>query len=232
MEDQIGTKSKAALEENMIDKKGKAAGAKNPNATIKPNLLETRVEVLQQPNNQQLNVPAGGALGASQERNSRGRSVADDLANAQANVTVNPRELLGFQPLWRVFHVDFRLGSIYDLQFKMLQQSLGTGDHCEMVMKENNVDQHDLVPHGTIEASPLASASRTGQPMQIQLNVPLKSHTQVLHDLVTHNIIPIETQALGDQEQFQEEGDEQTTAENFKAVARDADLSPRDGDKS
>lgn len=48
-----------------------------------------------------------------------------------------------------------------------------------------------------------------------------------MHDLVTHNVTPIEIQASGDQEQFQEEGDEEITTENVKAVARDADLSPR-----
>lgn len=91
-------------------------------------------------------------------------------------------------------------------------------------MKENNVDQHVMVPHvaGTIETSPLACASGTGQPMQTQLNVPLKSPIYELHELVTHNVPPIEIQALGDQEKFQEEGDEETT-ENFKVVARDTE---------
>lgn len=69
------------------------------------------------------------------------------------------------------------LRSIYDLQLKILQQCLGNGDQCEMVMKENKVDQHAMVPYvaGTIKTSPLACTSGTGQLMQIQLNVPLKS---------------------------------------------------------
>ncbi|OIS95845.1 hypothetical protein A4A49_21984 [Nicotiana attenuata] len=225
MEYQTSTNTSATLEENMNDKQGKAAGAKNPSATVKPNLLETRVKVPQPPNNQQPNIPAGGASGEPKECNSSGKSAEDDLANAQANATVNPRgtvgvlatvegvlvEISGDDQLenvpTKVFNdtvwldketvdrelgdlsgtvfpvlsatVNPSLGSIDDLQFKMLEHSLGTGDQCEMVMKENNGEesQHPMVPHvaSTIETSLMACVSGTGHPMQIQLNVPIKS---------------------------------------------------------
>lgn len=73
----------------------------------------------------------------------------------------------------------------------------------------------------------------TGQPLNIKLNIPLKSPMQVLHDLVTHNVTPVENQhAIGDNEKSEEADDDELTAGNFKAVARMADLSPRAGDNS
>lgn len=42
MEVQIGTNTRATLEENMNDKQGKAAGANNSSAIVNPTLQETR----------------------------------------------------------------------------------------------------------------------------------------------------------------------------------------------
>ncbi|XP_070017310.1 uncharacterized protein [Nicotiana sylvestris] len=154
----------------------------------KKEIIGTTVASTKQPN-----VPTEGASGSSKERNSSGKSVEDDLANTQANATVNPRGTIGVFTTVEDVSVeisgDVQLENVPTKVLKdtILQQSLGTGDQCEMVMKEN----------------------------------------KVLHDLVTHNVTPIEIQASGDQEQFQEEGDEEITTENVKAVARDADLSPR-----
>ncbi|OIT30573.1 hypothetical protein A4A49_12600 [Nicotiana attenuata] len=138
-----------------------------------------------------------------------------------------------------------RLGSVYELQFWMMQDDVNSMEQKNMNEEldgqtKGQLEQAiiprtsgDLEAHvaGTIETSPMACASGTGQPMQIQLNIPIKSPIQVLHDLVTHNVTPMEIQAVGDQEQFEEESDDESTAGNFKAIARDVDLSPRAGDK-
>lgn len=79
-----------------------------------------------------------------------------------------------------------------------------------------------------IELVPMACASGTGLPMQIQINVPLKSPNKVLHDIITRNGLPMDIHnALVEQQQFEDEGDDEFTARNFKVVAREGDLSPR-----
>nr|XP_016492994.1 PREDICTED: uncharacterized protein LOC107812412 [Nicotiana tabacum] len=152
----------------------------------KKEIIGTTVASTKQPN-----VPTEGASGSSKECNSSGKSVEDDLANTQANATVNPRGTIGVFTTVEDVSVeisgDVQLDNVPTKVLKdtILQQCLGNGDQCEMVMKENKVDQHAMVPYVA------------------------------------------EIQASGDQEQFQEEGDEEITTENVKAVARDADLSPR-----
>lgn len=55
---------------------------------------------------------------------------------------------------------------------------------------------------GKHETLPMACASGTGSPMQIQINVTLKSPNQILHDIITHNEMPVDIQnALVDQQQ-------------------------------
>lgn len=39
---------------------------------------------------------------------------------------------------------------------------------------------------------PIVCASTTGSPMHIQLNIPLISPNEVLHDIITHNELPME----------------------------------------
>nr|XP_009794682.1 PREDICTED: uncharacterized protein LOC104241434 [Nicotiana sylvestris] len=67
--------------------------------------------------------------------------------------------------------------------------------------------------------------SGTDQIMQLHLNVPLKTPLQHLHDLVTHNVAPSDEDLLR-QNPMEDEGDDESTAENFKRVAREGDLSP------
>lgn len=98
-------------------------------------------------------------------------------------------------------------------------------------LKEATKVSHEqaIVPKasGAIEALPVACALGTGQPMQLQINVPLKSPNQILHDIITHNVAPVDLRNVEvEQGGIEEEGDE-STAGNFKAIARDADLSPR-----
>lgn len=48
-----------------------------------------------------------------------------------------------------------------------------------------------------------------------------------MHDIITHNVVLMDIQniTLG-KEQLDEEGEEESTSGNFKAVAREGDLSP------
>lgn len=70
-------------------------------------------------------------------------------------------------------------------------------------------------------------ASETWQPMQLQINVPLKIPNQIFHDVITHNVTHVDIQnALVEQKKFEKEGDGKLTDGNFKAVAREGDLSP------
>lgn len=73
---------------------------------------------------------------------------------------------------------------------------------------------------------PLACASASNQIIQLRVNVPLKSPLQTLHDLVTHNVAPVDI-AFMEQQQLEEEGDDESTAGSFRQVAREVDLSPR-----
>lgn len=83
---------------------------------------------------------------------------------------------------------------------------------------------------GEVEAVPMACESGLDQIMQLQRIVPLKTPLQNLHDLVTHNVAPIEEDILR-QNHREEEGDDESTAGNFKQVAREADLSPTASEK-
>lgn len=81
---------------------------------------------------------------------------------------------------------------------------------------------------GTIQPVPLECASGTGSPMHIQINVPLKSPNLVMHEIITHKELPMEIQTVQDhREQVQDEVDDESTVGNFKAIAREGDLSPR-----
>lgn len=45
---------------------------------------------------------------------------------------------------------------------------------------------------GESEALPMSCSSGTGSPLQIKVNVPLKSPNQVLHDVITHEKLPLD----------------------------------------
>lgn len=80
----------------------------------------------------------------------------------------------------------------------------------------------------------MACASGTGSPMQIQINVPLRTPNQVLHDIITHKELPddIQNNLIDQQLQYKGEEDDESTVENFKAVSREGDLSPKSAGKS
>lgn len=75
---------------------------------------------------------------------------------------------------------------------------------------------------------PMACASGTGHPLQIHLNIPLKNPIQVLHEIVTHYITPLDIQnEMIDRMQVEEEGNNESIACNIKEIAMKPDLSPR-----
>lgn len=69
---------------------------------------------------------------------------------------------------------------------------------------------------------------------QIKVNVPLKTPNQVLHDLITHQqlLIDIQNSLVVQQNQLEEEGDDESTTENFKGVMREGDVSPTAANRS
>lgn len=132
------------------------------------------------------------------------------------------------------------LGSVYALQFKLMQANLETmGKNLEQHGAELipfEPAEHDIVSKEVreLETQPVACASGTGSPMQIQINVPLRTPNQVLHDIITHKELPddIQNNLIDQQLQYEGEGDDESTAENFKAVSREGDLSPKSAGKS
>ncbi|XP_070050533.1 uncharacterized protein [Nicotiana tomentosiformis] len=79
-----------------------------------------------------------------------------------------------------------------------------------------------------MEPISLACASGTEQNMQVQVNVPVKTPIQTIHDLVTHNVaLVVIDKALMVQLYYADEEEDESTAGNFKNVAREANISPR-----
>lgn len=78
--------------------------------------------------------------------------------------------------------VNHNLGFVYELQFRVMQENLGVMEKNYELSKDEKMRARDeieqsivLKNYGAIEAMPLACASGTRPPMQIQFNVPLKS---------------------------------------------------------
>ncbi|OIS96088.1 hypothetical protein A4A49_10501 [Nicotiana attenuata] len=84
------------------------------------------------------------------------------------------------------------LGSVYALQFKLMQDNLGNmernTDHPGAAITPYEPAEQAIASKeiGELETLPVAYTSGTGSPMQIQINVPLRSPNQVLHDIITH----------------------------------------------
>ncbi|OIS96968.1 hypothetical protein A4A49_18465 [Nicotiana attenuata] len=92
------------------------------------------------------------------------------------------------------------LGSVYALQFKLMQDNLGNMERNkekqEAALTPYNSAEQDITTReiGELEAVPMACASGTGSPMQIQINVPLRTPNQILHDIITHKELPDDIQ--------------------------------------
>ncbi|OIT03807.1 hypothetical protein A4A49_14575 [Nicotiana attenuata] len=94
-----------------------------------------------------------------------------------------------------------------------------------MENSKEKADEHAIVKRASGEIEEVPMESGTDQIMQLHLNVPLKTPLQYLHDLVTHNVAPIDEDLLR-QNPMEDDGDDESTAENFKQVAREGDISP------
>ncbi|OIT39143.1 hypothetical protein A4A49_02937 [Nicotiana attenuata] len=133
--------------------------------------------------------------------------------------------------------VNPKLSSVYELQFKMMQEKLGDmvsdADQLKAALTPYDPGAQAIVSKES-EALPMAYSSGTGSPLQIKVNVPLKSPNQVLHDLITHQELPLEIQnsLVEQQKEFEEEGDDESTVENFKGVMREGDVSPTAANRS
>ncbi|OIS97070.1 hypothetical protein A4A49_00208 [Nicotiana attenuata] len=152
---------------------------------------------------QQANQPTGGHKGSLEQAKITSGSAVKASGKKNTNRTLNPRGTV------QVFD-NSGGGPGGDFGWVM-QKALRAIEHNSKGLKEAN-----MMTQGT------------GQTMQLQLNVPLKTPLQTMHDSVTHNVTPLEIQkALINQQQFEEEGDNESTLGNFKQVAREADLLPR-----
>ncbi|XP_019228674.1 PREDICTED: uncharacterized protein LOC109209791 [Nicotiana attenuata] len=117
------------------------------------------------------------------------------------------------------------LGNVYEMQFKLMQAAITTIEQAKENELSNEQLEQAIVPResGDLEEVPMESG--TDKIMQLHLNVPLRTPLQHLHDLVTHNVVPIDEEILG-QNTMEDEGDDESTVENFKQVAREGDQSP------
>lgn len=77
--------------------------------------------------------------------------------------------------------VNPNLGSVYEFQFRVMEEPLGVMEKNYDVLKQITMKAHDQIEQvivlkntRAIELMPMACASCTGQPMQIQVNIPLK----------------------------------------------------------
>lgn len=89
------------------------------------------------------------------------------------------------------------LETIYELKFRKMQQNPCDGGQNDVVIMKNYepATEHShkhMVQEITdiMEACPVVSASENDHPIPLQMNIPLKSPLQTLHNLVTHNMAP------------------------------------------
>ncbi|OIT28637.1 hypothetical protein A4A49_27574 [Nicotiana attenuata] len=101
---------------------------------------------------------------------------------------------------------------VYELQFRMMQDAVSsmeqnkmndqlegqTKGQFEQAIVPRTSGAVEAIPRdpGEIETLPITCASGSGSPMQIQLNVPLKSSNKILHDIITHKELPVEIQMM------------------------------------
>ncbi|OIT33577.1 hypothetical protein A4A49_09466 [Nicotiana attenuata] len=166
-------------------------------ATVNPSSPKTRADCSLSSTDLQPGKSIGGGSGASKAAGNQDGSVAAPLSIEKANGT----EKLG--------------DMITDSQ--QLGAALTPYEPGEQAIVERES-----------EALPMACSSGTDSPLQIKINVPLKSPNQVLHDIITHQELPLDihNSLVEQQNQFEEEGDDESTAENLKGVMREGDVSP------
>ncbi|OIT36040.1 hypothetical protein A4A49_14819 [Nicotiana attenuata] len=83
--------------------------------------------------------------------------------------------------------VNPNLGSLYELQYKMMQGKMievsSNPQRVEAAITPYEPTKHALVAKESA-ALPMVSSSGTGSPLQIKVNIPLKSPNQMLHDII------------------------------------------------
>lgn len=62
---------------------------------------------------------------------------------------------------------------------------VSNSDHYEAALTPYEPGD-EAIGSGESEALPMACSSGTGSPLQIKVNMPLKSPNQILHDLITY----------------------------------------------
>ncbi|OIT18961.1 hypothetical protein A4A49_42929, partial [Nicotiana attenuata] len=104
---------------------------------------------------------------------------------------------------------------------ELRQLNVTTNQSCQ------NMSSQTFADSGQLENLDEINSTKAGgsDVIELQLNVTLKTSLQHLHDLVTHNVAPIDEDLMR-QNPMEDEGDDESTEENFIQVARDGDLSP------
>ncbi|OIT37560.1 hypothetical protein A4A49_58786 [Nicotiana attenuata] len=129
------------------------------------------------------------------------------------------------------------LGSVYELQFILLQEKLedmgSNSEQFETALTPYEPGDQAIIT-GDNDVLPMACSFGTGSPLQIKVDLPLRSPSQVLHDIITHQELPLDIQnsMVDKQKQYEEEDDDESTVENFKGVMREGDVSPAAATKS
>lgn len=150
-------------------------------------------------------------LGNDQVGNVTMEVLKDTMREKQQTAISNTSDLNGTVTSGQAATVNPNLGNVYELQFRMMHKDVGALEQNVKVIDEANMmskgqNEKAIVPKavGVIESLPMACALGTNQVMQLQLNVPLKTHIQTLHDLVTHNVAHVEM-AFMEQQQLEKQ---------------------------
>ncbi|OIT19893.1 hypothetical protein A4A49_41476 [Nicotiana attenuata] len=133
--------------------------------------------------------------------------------------------------------VNPNLGSVYELQFTLMQEKLGdmgsNSEQFDTALTPYEPGEQAIITRDS-DVLPMACSFGSGAPLQIKVDLPLKSPNQVLHDLITHQELPLDihNSMVDKQKQNEEEDDDESTEENFKGVMREGDVSPTAANKS
>ncbi|OIT40507.1 hypothetical protein A4A49_06360 [Nicotiana attenuata] len=247
MKDQLGT-TKATLDKVKRDNNQLQKSGNPEEATVNPSSPKTRADCNSSSMMQQSRKSIGSGKGLSKEAGNQSGSGQLSLSKKKGNGTVNPSkigEMLAFVDGVPMYALEKGLNG--GVHMKAREDTVGSyqqtghgkegdpnGTDVVSSIKQNKGNEQAkeqfeqaIVPRaaGEVEVMPMACESGTGQIMQLHLNVPLKTPLQHLHDLVTHTVAQIEEYILR-QNPMEDEGDDESTAGNFKEVAKEANLSP------
>ncbi|OIT38997.1 hypothetical protein A4A49_10545 [Nicotiana attenuata] len=203
MEDQLATTNATGDNEKRSNKQVQKT-ANFEGATVNPSSPNTRVLDNSSSKVDQSIPSVGGDRGKVMEPGNQRALAIVSLANDQANGTVKPsasRDVLAYVDGVPVYALrDEQVGDV-DME-ENLGNMKSNSERKEVALRPQELVEHAIATRepGELVTLPMACASDTGSPMQIQVNVPLKSPNQILHDIITHKELPIDMQdALVDQ---------------------------------